>query len=52
MSPYRTGLRYEAEEVRAGWGAGDVENPLTQLDETILIMETVDTVLAQVRGDA
>jgi hypothetical protein len=32
-------------------GAGDVETPLT-LDETILIMETVDTVLAHARGNA
>jgi hypothetical protein len=52
VSPYTTGLRYEAEEVASRLGAGDVETPLMPLDETILIMETVDTVLAQARGDA
>jgi hypothetical protein len=33
-------------------GAGDVVTQLMALDETILIMETVDTVLAHARGDA
>jgi|HubBroStandDraft_3_1064219.scaffolds.fasta_scaffold3280794_1 hypothetical protein len=51
VSPYRAGLRYEAEEVGRS-GDGDVEIPLMPLDETILIMEKVDTVLAQARGDA
>jgi hypothetical protein len=45
------GPRHEAEEVARRLGAGDVEVPLTPLDEIILIMETVDTVLAQARGD-
>jgi hypothetical protein len=33
-------------------GAGDVGTPLMPLDETILIMETVDMVLAHARGNA
>jgi hypothetical protein len=41
-----------AEEVAHRLGAGDVEAPLVPPDEIILIMETVDTVLAQARGDA
>jgi hypothetical protein len=41
-----------AEEVAHRLGAGDVEVPLVPPDEIILTMETVDTVLAQARGDA
>jgi hypothetical protein len=41
-----------AEEVAHRLGAGDVEVPLVPPDEIIVIMETVDTVLAQARGDA
>jgi hypothetical protein len=41
-----------AEEVARRLGAGDVRAPLTPPDEIILIMEMVDTVLAQPRGDA
>ena len=33
-------------------GARDAETPLIPLDETILIMKTVDTMLALARGDA
>ena len=41
------GLRHEADEVSARLAAGDLESPLMPLDETISIMETMDTVLAQ-----
>ncbi len=41
------GLRYEADEVARRLAAGDMESPLMPLDETISIMETMDTVLAQ-----
>jgi predicted dehydrogenase len=43
------GLRHEADEVSARLAAGDLESPLMTLDETISIMETMDTVLAQAR---
>lgn len=46
------GQRHEADEVAHHLGAGGVETPLMPLDETILIMETMDTVLAQARGNA
>jgi hypothetical protein len=46
------GLRHEVGEVARRLGAGDAESRLMPLDETILIMETVGTVLAQARGDA
>jgi hypothetical protein len=46
------GQRHEADEVTHGLGAGDVEIPLMPLDETILIMEMMDTVLAQARENA
>jgi predicted dehydrogenase len=46
------GLRHEADEVARRLAAGDVESPLMPLDETISIMETMDTVLAQARRDA
>ena len=36
----------------ASVGARDAETPLIPLDETILIMKTVDTMLVQARGDA
>jgi hypothetical protein len=52
VSPHTTGLRYEAEEVASRLGASDMEAPLMPPDETILIMETMDTVLTQARGDA
>jgi hypothetical protein len=38
--------------VALGAAAGDVESPLMPLDETISIMETMDTVLAQARQNA
>ena len=37
---------------RAWLAAGDLESPLMPLDETISIMETMDTVLAQARQNA
>jgi predicted dehydrogenase len=41
------GLRYEADEVSRRLTAGELESPVMPLDETISIMETMDTVLAQ-----
>jgi predicted dehydrogenase len=46
------GLRHQADEVARRLAAGDAESPLMPLDETISIMETMDTVLAQARRDA
>jgi predicted dehydrogenase len=41
------GLRHQADEVARRLAAGDLESPLMPLDETISIMRTIDTVLAQ-----
>lgn len=41
------GLRHQADEVAARLAAGDLESPLMPLDETVSIMTTMDTVLAQ-----
>jgi len=41
------GLRHQADEVARRLAAGDLESSLMPLDETIAIMETMDTVLAQ-----
>jgi predicted dehydrogenase len=41
------GLRHQADEVARRLAAGDMESPLMPLDETISIMETMDTVLAR-----
>src|SRR6202034_715937 len=46
------GLRHQADEVARRLAAGDVESPLMPLAETISIMETMDTVLAQARQNA
>jgi hypothetical protein len=46
------GLRHQADEVARRLAAGDVESRLMPLDETISIMETMDTVLAQARQKA
>ena len=46
------GLRYQADEVARRLDAGEAESPLMPLDETISIMETMDTVLAQAGRDA
>jgi predicted dehydrogenase len=46
------GLRHQADEVARRLAAGDLESPLMPLDETIAIMETMDTVRAQTRGQA
>jgi predicted dehydrogenase len=46
------GLRHQADEVARRLAAGDLESPLMPLDETISIMETMDTVLAQARQSA
>jgi len=43
------GLHHQADEVARRLAAGDLESPLMPLDETISIMETIDTVLAQAR---
>ena len=41
------GLRHQADEVALRLAAGDLESPMMSLEETISIMETMDTVLAQ-----
>ena len=41
------GLFHQADEVARRLAAGEVESPLMPLDETIAIMETMDTVLSQ-----
>ena len=41
------GLRHQADEVARRIAAGELESPLMSLDETISIMETMDTVFAQ-----
>ncbi len=46
------GLRHQAEEVARRLAAGELESPLMPLDETISIMETMDTVRAQARRHA
>ena len=46
------GLRHQADEVARRIAAGDMESPLMPLDETISIMETMDTVQAQARRKA
>ncbi len=46
------GLRHQADEVARRLAAGELESPLMPLDETISIMETMDTVLAQARRAA
>ena len=43
------GLRYQADEVARRRAAGELESPLMSLDETISIMETMDTVRDQSR---
>ena len=44
------GLRHQAEEVARRLAAGEVESPFMPLDETISIMETMDTVLTQAQA--
>jgi predicted dehydrogenase len=46
------GLRHQVDEVARCLGAGALESPLMPLDETISIMNTMDTVLAQARQNA
>ena len=46
------GLRHQADEVARRLAAHETESPLMPLDETISIMGTMDTVLAQARRDA
>jgi predicted dehydrogenase len=46
------GLHHQANEVARRLDAGDVESSLMPLDETISIMETMDTVLTQARQNA
>ena len=46
------GLRHQADEVARRLAAGDLESPVMPLDETISIMETMDTVQAQARQSA
>ncbi len=41
------GLRHQADEVARRLAANELESPMMSLDETISIMETMDTVLAQ-----
>ena len=41
------GLRHQADEVARRLAAKELESPMMSLDETISIMETIDTVLAQ-----
>ncbi len=40
------GLRHEADEVARRLAAGELESPLMPLDETVSVLETMDTVLA------
>ena len=44
------GLRHQADEVARRLAAGETESPLMPLDETISIMETMDTVLQQAQA--
>jgi predicted dehydrogenase len=44
------GLRHQADEVARLLAAGETESPLMPLDETISIMETMDTVLKQAQA--
>jgi hypothetical protein len=46
------GLRHQADEVARRLAAGDLESPVMPLNETISIMETMDTVQAQARQSA
>ena len=46
------GLRHQADEVARRLAAGEVESPLMPLDETVSIMATMDTVMAQTRQNA
>ncbi len=46
------GLRHQADEVAHRLAAGDLESALMPLNETISIMETMDTVLTQARQNA
>jgi predicted dehydrogenase len=46
------GLRHQADEVARRLADGDVESPLMPLDETISVMETMDTVRTQARLNA
>jgi predicted dehydrogenase len=46
------GLRHQADEVARRLTAGNLESPLMPLEETISIMATMDTVLAQTRQNA
>lgn len=46
------GLRHQADEVARWLASGGLESPLMPLDETISIMATMDTVLAQTGFDA
>jgi predicted dehydrogenase len=46
------GLRHQADEVARRIAARETESPLMPLDESISVMETMDTVLAQAGRDA
>jgi predicted dehydrogenase len=46
------GLRHQADEVARRLAGGELESPVMPLDETISIMETLDTVQAHARWDA
>lgn len=46
------GLRHQADEVARRLAARETESPLMPLDETVSVMEAMDTVLAQARRDA
>jgi predicted dehydrogenase len=46
----RRGLRHQADEVARRIASGDLESPLMTLDETISIMDTMDTVRLQSGG--
>lgn len=45
------GLRHQADEVARCLRGGLLESPLMPLDESVAIMETMDAVLAQARGE-
>jgi predicted dehydrogenase len=44
------GLRHQADEVARRLAGGELESPVMPLDETISIMQTMDTVQAQAHG--
>jgi predicted dehydrogenase len=46
------GLHHQADEVARRLAAGELQSPIMSLDETVSIMKTIDTVLAQAAAAA